>query len=299
VGGHLLRLLWEHGHEVSTLGQGAPKLSHRGRHVELDILDKVAVDDTVAELGPEAIIHLAALSNILYCWQEPEKAVAVNVCGMLHVLEAFAKVTPGGKFISIGSSDAYGFAAKSRRPLKEDDVCLPQNPYAISKLCAEQMALQLGKRLGLKVIHTRSFNHFGPGQALGFVISDFASQIAAIESGAKRPVLSVGDLSASRDFTYVADVVAAYASLLENDVPVGVYNVSSGRALKIQQVLDSLLALSKVKVEIEKDNTRMRPSEVPFFVGDSGKLRKATGWKPQVTFTDGLNETLAYWRGVK
>ncbi len=299
VGGHLLQLLLEHGHEVSTLGQGAPKVRVTGRNMELDIMDKSAVNDALVELKPQAVIHLAALSNVPYCWQEPEKAISVNVCGMLHVLEAFAKVGQGGTFLSIGSSDAYGLAAKSGRPLTENDVCLPQNPYAISKLCAEQMALQVGRRWGVKVIHTRSFNHFGPGQALGFVVSDFASQIAEIETGNKPPMLYVGDLSAARDFTYVSDVVAGYAALVEEDVPSGVYNISSGRAVKIQQVLDNLLTLSKVKVEVRKDCERMRPSEVPFFVGDSGKLRKATGWNPQVSFEDGLARTMEYWRNVK
>lgn len=297
VGGHLLKLLVGHGHEVATLGQGAPKsIPGLGGHMELDILDREAVETALRDLVPEAVIHLAALSNVPFCWQVPEKAVSVNVCGMLHVLEAFAKVRDGGTFISIGSSDAYGLAAKAGRPLTEDDVCSPQNPYAISKLCAEQMALQLGKKLGVKVIHTRSFNHFGPGQALGFVVSDFASQIAEIEAGKKAPVLYVGDLSAARDFTYVTDVVAAYAALLEKDVPAGTYNVCSGGAVQIQQVLDSLVALSKVQVEVRKDPSRLRPSEVPFFVGDNSKIRKKTGWEAEVSFADGLTATMEYWR---
>lgn len=191
VVGHLLHVLLEHGHEISTLGQGAPqRLSALGAHVELDILDKVAVETAMKNLLPEAVIHLAALSNVPYCCQVPDKAISVNVCGMLNVLEAFAKVKDGGTFLSIGSSDAYGLTAKLGRPLSEEDVCQPQNPYAISKLCAEQLALQMGRKLGVKVMHTRSFNHFGPGQALGFVVSDFASQIADIEAEKKEPVLS-------------------------------------------------------------------------------------------------------------
>lgn len=297
VGGHLLRLLLAHGHKVSTLGQGAPKdITGLGSHVELDILDEGAVDDALSHLLPEAVIHLAALSNVAYCWQVPGKAISVNVCGMLNVLEAFAKVKEGGTFLSIGSSDAYGLTAKLGRPLFEEDTCQPQNPYAISKLCGEQLAMQVGKKLGVKVIHTRSFNHFGPGQALGFVVSDFASQIAEIEAGKKEPMLSVGDLSAARDFTYVTDVVEAYVALLEKNVPAGVCNVCSGKARQIQQVLDSLLALSSVQVEVRKDTERLRPSEVPFFVGENSKIRQATGWEPKVSFADGLMKTLEYWR---
>ena len=299
VGGHLLELLLEHGHEVCTLGQGAPRVAVTGGHMELDILDKNAVRAALVESAPEAVIHLAALSNVSRSWLVPEKAVSVNVCGMLHVLEAFAEVRKGGTFLSVGSSDAYGLAAQAGRPLSEEDVCRPQNPYAISKLCAEQMAMQLGKKIGLKVIHTRSFNHYGPGQALGFVISDFASQIAEIEAGEKEPVLSVGDMSAARDFTYVTDVAAAYVALIEKDVPSGIYNVCSGKARQIKQVLDSLLALAKVKVEIREDPARMRPSEVPFFVGNSSKLQSIAGWSPKVDCKEGLMKTLAYWRDEK
>ena len=299
VGGHLIELLLAHGHELCSMGYGAPKGLAAEKHREIDILDKAAVKALVAEFEPEALVHLAAISNVPVCWQNPAKAISVNVCGMVNVLEAFGEVCPGGTFLSIGSSDAYGLAAKVGRPLVEDDVCLPQNPYAISKLCAEQLALQLGKRYGVKVIHTRSFNHFGPGQALGFVVSDFASQVAEIEAGEKLPVISVGDLSAARDFTYVSDVVAAYAALLENDVPAGVYNICSGKARKIQEVLEALLKLSTVQVEVRKDPARMRPSEVPFFVGNGQKLREATGWKPEVNFEEGLGKVLAYWRQKK
>ena len=299
VGGHLIELLLAHGHELCSMGYGAPQGLASEKHREIDILDKAAVKALVAEFEPEALVHLAAISNVPVCWQNPAKAISVNVCGMVNVLEAFGEVCPGGTFLSIGSSDAYGLAAKVGRPLVEDDVCLPQNPYAISKLCAEQLALQLGKRYGVKVIHTRSFNHFGPGQALGFVVSDFASQVAEIEAGEKLPVISVGDLSAARDFTYVSDVVAAYAALLENDVPAGVYNICSGKARKIQEVLEALLKLSTVQVEVRKDPARMRPSEVPFFVGNGQKLREATGWKPEVNFEEGLGKVLAYWRQKK
>lgn len=296
VGGHLVRLLLENEHEVCSLGCGSPAELAPGSHIEADILDKSAVAEAMEKLQPEAVIHLAALSNVPRCWQMPEQAIQVNVCGMLHVLEAFAKVRPGGTFLSIGSSDAYGLAAKVGRPLLETDMCQPQNPYAISKLCAEQLALKMGERYGVRVIHTRSFNHFGPGQALGFVVSDFASQIAEIETGKKEPVLSVGDLSAARDFTYVTDVVAAYAVLAEGNAPGGVYNICSGKALTIQSVLDGLLELANVQVEVKKDPARLRPSEVPFFVGDSSKLRQAVAWVPRVPFAEGLEKTLEYWR---
>lgn len=299
VGEYLVRRLISNNHKVTAMGIGnGAFLDEMGVPVhEVDILDFDAVKACMETASPEAVIHLAAISNVGLSWKKPGLTIDVNIRGTVNVLQALADVNPSGVFLSIGSSDEYGLAAKSGIPLKEDVLCQPQNPYSISKYCAEQMVLQLGRKLGIKVIHTRSFNHFGPGQAKGFVTSDFASQIAAIERGEQKPVLSVGDLSASRDFTFVADVVEAYASLVECKVPAGVYNICSGKARKMQEILDQLLALAKVEISVVSDPEKMRPSEVPFFVGSAEKLKAATGWEPRYDFASGMEAVLEYWRG--
>ncbi len=300
VGGYLLRLLKERGHETAAMGIGGEdSLKAMGVPAHrVDILEPDAVKSCMERFHPHGVIHLAAISNVALSWKKPGLTADVNIRGTVNVLEALHEVNPKAKFLSIGSSDEYGLAAKSGVPLKEETPCLPQNPYSISKYCAEQMVLQLGKEYGLPVIHTRSFNHFGPGQAKGFVTTDFASQIAAIERGEQAPVLKVGNLSASRDFTFVADVVRAYALLVEQDVESGVYNICSGRAHTMEDILRELLALSKVKIDVEPDPEHMRPSDVPFFIGDSGKLRRATGWEPRCDFHQGMKETLDYWRRI-
>jgi len=289
VGRYLVQALVEHGHVVVTAG-------HRCAY-DIDLTDGLAVHRCMEDVRPDAVVHLAAVSNVPYAWEHPAQTVDVNVRASIYTLEAFAKVRPLGTFLFVGSSDAYGLAAKAERPLVETDACQPQNPYAISKLCAEQMMLQLGRRLGVRVLATRSFNHFGPGQAKGFVVSDFASQIAAIERGEQSPVLRVGDLSAARDFTYVTDVVAAYVALLETpEAAPGIYNVCSGETHDIYEVLDGLLQFSLAKITVEKDPERFRPSEVPRFVGSAKKLQEATGWRPRVPFLEGLGRVLEDWR---
>ena len=289
VGRYLVQALLRHEHEVVTAG-------HRCAY-DIDLTDKLAVFRCMKEVRPDAVVHLAAVSNVPYAWEHPAQAVEVNVSASTYLLEAFAQVQPQGTFLFVGSSDAYGLTAKAGRPLVETDLCQPQNPYAISKLCAEQMMLQLGHRLGVRVLATRSFNHFGPGQAKGFVVSDFASQIAAVERGEQEPVLRVGDLSAARDFTFVTDVVAAYVALLETKgIAPGIYNVCSGQTHEIYEVIDGLLQFSLVKIKVAKDPERFRPSEVPRFVGSAKKLQEATGWRPRVPFLEGLGRVLEDWR---
>lgn len=299
VGGHLIKALAEKGHTLAAIDLGSSPLFEEygvAAH-QADLLDKAALVKVLAEEKPEAVVHLAAIANVPFAWKNPAKTMAVNVGGTASLLEAMAEAVPGSKLLTIGSSDAYGLTAKCGQPLTEDMPCQPQNPYSISKLCAEQLAIQLAGRYGLTVIAARSFNHFGPGQKPGFVVSDFASQVAVIEKGEQEPVLSVGDLTAARDFTYIDDIIAAYVAMTEKEIPTGIYNISSGTPRRIEEVLQGLLALSSKDIEVKKDPARMRPSEVPFFVGDSTKLSKATGWQPVTDFQEGLKKTLAYWCG--
>lgn len=298
VGKYLTRLLLDHGHNLVVVGIGNGSF-FKGWSVptyEIDILDYDLLLNCMKQEMPDAVIHLAAISNVPLSWKKPGLTIDINVHGTINVLNALYAANSKAKLLNIGSSDEYGLAAQIGVPLTEDVLCQPQNPYAISKYCAEQMVLQLGKKYGMNVLHTRSFNHFGPGQAKGFVTSDFASQIAAIERGEQEPVLRVGDLSASRDFTFVTDVVAAYVALIENDVPSGVYNICSGKARKVEDILRQLVVLSFVPIKIERDPDKMRPSEVPFFVGSADKLKQVTKWDIRHDFKNGLKEVLDYWR---
>lgn len=264
----------------------------------IDITDGQSLTAVLAKLRPDGIIHLAAQSMVKKAWEDPAQTLLVNTVGTVLLLQAVKQVNAGIKVVTIGSSEEYGLAGKAGHPIDEEAPCLPQNPYAVSKLAMGQVALQLARRDGLRVIHVRPFNHFGPGQREGFVVSDFAAQIARIEKGLCPPVIKVGDLSARRDFTDVRDVVRAYVLLLECDVATGIYNVCSGQARSAREILMGLLALTKQKVTVEVDQARFRPSEVPVFIGSGEKIRRAVGWRPARDFAESLRETLDWWRGL-
>lgn len=298
VGKYLLRTLLEHKHDVTAIGiNNGSFLKDMGiTTYVVNITDYDVLYEAMKNEMPDAVIHLAAISNIPLSWANPALTVNVNVNGSINVLNALQAVNSKAKFLFIGSSDEYGMTAKSGVPLTEDMPCLPQNPYAISKYCAEQMLLKLGKKYDMNIICTRSFNHFGPGQAQGFAVADFASQIAAIERNEQPPTIRVGNLSAARDFTYVQDIVNAYIGLIEKDVDAGVYNICSNNTLKIQNILDILVSLSNTKINIVVDEEKLRPIDVPFFAGCYDKIKKATGWKPKCNYAEGLEKVLQSWR---
>lgn len=262
---------------------------------ETDILDFDTILNCMKKEKPDVLIHLAAQSNVGISWNKPILTASTNIEGSLNLYKAFFEVNPNGKFVNIGSSDEYGLTAKLGIPLVEEMECKPQNPYSISKYCTEQMILQLAKKDKVNVVSTRSFNHFGPGQNIGFVISDFASQVAKIKKGLVENKIFVGDLSASRDFLYIDDVVDAYIKIAENKIPNGVYNISSGIAIKIEYILNKLIEISNMNIEVIIDKNKFRPAEVKKFIGNSDKLKELVGWKPTVKFDDGLEKTLNYW----
>lgn len=262
---------------------------------ETDILDFDTILNCIRKEKPDVLIHLAAQSNVGISWDKPISTVSTNIEGSLNLYKAFFEVNPNGRFINIGSSDEYGLTAKLGIPLVEEMECKPQNPYSISKYCIEQMLLQLAKKDTVNVISTRSFNHFGPYQNTGFVISDFASQIAKIKKKLVENKIFVGDLSAARDFLYIDDVVDAYIKIVENKIPNGVYNISSGVAIKIEYILNKLIEISNMNIEVIIDKKKFRTAEVKVFVGNSDKLKKLVGWEPIIGFDDGLRKTFDYW----
>lgn len=297
VGKYLVQALQERNHEViAGLQNPVDELAGQSECVCFDILHKEQVNQVIASLQPDGIIHLAAQSMVKIAWESPADTLTVNAVGTINIVNAVAKYSGKSKIITVGSSEEYGRAGEAGHALLEETVCLPQNPYAVSKLAAGQIALQLAERDKINVMHVRPFNHFGPRQRRGFVVSDFASQLAGIEKGLADPVIYVGDLSAQRDFTDVRDVVQAYFLLLEKDVATGIYNVCSGKARSAREILELLMAKCTVKIEVKIDQEKYRPSSVPLFIGCSNKIFQATGWVPQRNFNDSISETLNWWR---
>lgn len=261
-----------------------------------NLKDPLSVDNLIRLTKPDGIIHLAAQSMVKVAWDDPAETIAVNTVGTINLVKAVQKYSPESKVVIIGSGEEYGLTGKKRLPLKEDDPCLPQNPYAVSKLAMGQIAMQLAKHYQLRIFHVRPFNHFGPGQRKGFVVSDFSSQIASIESGLAPPIIKVGNLTAQRDFIHVLDVVEAYLKILETEISPGIYNICSGIPHTAQEILDVLLNYARLPISIESDPEKFRPIDVPIYIGSMEKLQTATGWKPRRDFYHSLVETLDWWR---
>jgi GDP-4-dehydro-6-deoxy-D-mannose reductase len=260
----------------------------------VDLLDHDRVRAAIRELRPTQLYHCAGVPHVAESWHDTVQPLEGNVLATEHLLDALRRADVRCRVLIPGSATVY---APSSEPIAETGPIAPASPYAISKLAQEQLALRAIQEDGLDVIVTRSFNHTGPRQAPAFVAPSMARQIALIEQGRLEPVIKVGNLEAQRDLTDVRDVVRAYVALMRAGTSGVVYNVASGVARSIQSILDALVSRSHVPVRVKVDPARLRPNDVPVVVGDRSRLGAATGWRPEITFDQMLDDLLSYWRG--
>ncbi len=266
----------------------------------LDVRDRAAVHAAVRALRPRTIIHLAAVSAVPAARADTGLAWAVNLDGTRHLAEATLQEAPAARFVFVGTSEAYGGTFKARGvPLDEAALLDPANTYAATKAAADLLIGQMA-RDGLNAVRVRPFNHTGPGQDEAFVVPAFAAQVARIEAGRQAPTLRVGNLEAERDFLDVRDVVEAYRRIAAAPdgalAPGIVLNVASGIPRRIGDVLRALVAQARCPIRVEADPERLRPSDVPFAVGDAGRLREALGWTPSISWDRTLSDLLAACR---
>jgi len=303
VGSHLAVFALARGVAVSGSCRWRSKtenIDHIRDRIELidcDIRDLSSVQNLLDHSVPDYIVHLAAQSFVAASWQAPAETLSTNIIGQVNLLEALRARRAHARCLIIGSSEEYGSVEQYELPIRETNPLRPLSPYAVSKVTQDLMGYQYFKSYGLSLIRTRAFNHEGPRRGDVFVTSNFAKQIAEIEAGRRAPVIHVGNLKTQRDFTDVRDVVRAYWLLLERGAPGEVYNICSGRAWSIQEVLDFLLSESRVRsIAVTEDPARLRPSDVPVLVGDASRLTRELGWRPEIPFEQTLRDLLEYWR---
>ena len=272
---------------------GADGIEVDGTDEEVDVTSLELVRELLAERRPDAIVHLAGITFVPDAARDPLLTWRVNYAGTRIVLEATRLEIPSARVLVVSSSMVYGTSEAGAPPFDESSPLCPSGPYATTKTAADLIAGSYAEA-GLDVARVRPFNHTGPGRPAHFVESSFARQIVAMERGELEPVMRVGNLESTRDFLHVDDVVDAYARLLEPGAPAGVFNVSSGRATRIQQLLDTLLTHAEVRPAIEPDPERWRPTDAN--VGSAAKLAKATGWSPRIALDETLGQLLADWR---
>ncbi|HUO22901.1 MAG TPA: GDP-mannose 4,6-dehydratase [Caulobacteraceae bacterium] len=261
--------------------------------VSVDVTDAEAVDAWVEQVRPDRVVHLAAIAAVTASVKDPRLAWDVNLGGTLNLVLAMQRFTPGAHLLFVSSAEVYGDSIKGLHTVDEGALLQPLNPYAASKAAADILVRQAAAA-GLAATVMRPFNHTGPGQSDAFVVPNFAGQIARIEAGLQPPLIEVGSLDEERDFLDVADVVAAYQLILEHPPEANapnVFNVASGVAVRIGDLLDRLLSHAALKIEVRVDPGRLRSTPLRRIVGDASRLR-ALGWSPAKAVDDTILDVL-------
>jgi GDP-4-dehydro-6-deoxy-D-mannose reductase len=291
VGGYLVRDLCADGCEVFA-GALEPETAFAPgvTPVPLDVTDGGSVRRAVAEARPDAVFHLAAQASVGASFADPLGTWDVNATGTLRLVQALPR---GCRLLFVSSAEVYGAVPEAEQPIAEARPPRPATPYAASKAAAEAVVLQAALSGEARAVVARSFNHTGPGQDPRFSLPSFAAQLAAMGAGDGPPVLRVGNLSARRDFLDVRDVVRAYRVLLDEGEPGGVYNVCSGRAQPVKDLVDEMVALSRTGARMEVDPERVRPVDVPLLLGDPSRVR-TLGWSPRIPLRQTLADLLAW-----
>ena len=301
VGGHLCSYLLAHTdwQLLGTVYPGpvedpnpAPRLSM----VWADLRDPDQVSELVGSFDPGAVFHLAAQSFVPESFAHPWSTLENNIRSQLNVLEGVRELDHPVRVLVVGSNEEYGKPRPEELPLTEESLLRPSSPYAVSKVAQDMMGFQYFATYGMEVVRVRPFNHTGPAQSPNFVVPAFASQIANIEKGLRKPIVQVGNLDAERDFTDVRDIVRAYYLAVVKGEPGEVYNLASGSPQSVRGLLESLLSMSTVEIKVEIDPSRYRPIDTPVVYGSATKFHRATGWEPEIPFEQTLQDVLGYWR---
>jgi GDP-4-dehydro-6-deoxy-D-mannose reductase len=216
--------------------------------------------------------------------------------GQLNLFQAVIKANISPRILIIGSDEEYGHLHPDEIPATEESPLRPINPYGVSKVAQDLMGYQYFVSHGIQCIRVRPFIHIGPRQRDTFVISAFSKQIADAEAGLAPPVILVGNLEGRRDFSDVRDIVKGYHLALTKGQPGEVYNLGSGRTVQIHNMLDALIAESRIPLTVEQDPKRMRPAEAPARVADCSKANRELGWHPEIPLEQSLADVLEYWR---
>ncbi len=304
AGSHLAELILANHPDVEVYGimrwrsrtENIEDIQQRVHLIECDLRDATSVKMLLGQVRPDKIFHLAAQSYVPSSWNAPAESLTTNVLGQLNIFEAVRELAIEPWIQIACSSEEYGLVHEDELPIKETNPLRPLSPYAVSKIGQDYLGYQYHMSFGMNVVRTRGFNHDGPRRGDVFVSSNFAKQLIEVEKGKRPAVIHVGNLEARRDFTDVRDIVRGYWLSLERCKAGEVYNLCSGKAYSIQEVLDRLIEISGVKVKIEEDPARLRPSDVPVLLGDYSKFNKATGWAPEIPYDKTLADMLDYWR---
>ena len=303
AGTHLVRLLLaEHWQVLGVTNDLSlnPELRPDGvslRLEDVDACDADALKSLLSEFRPEVVFHLAAITAAGLTREAVSELYRVNVAGTQNLMFCLQETGLPVTVLVTGSGAVYGSSGSAgAAPISESALPAPETLYGASKLAQESLAAAFGRTGWMNVLVTRAFNYTGPGEGPGMACSAFARQIVECEmkgGGAVR----VGNLDSHRDYCDVRDVVRAYFMVATRSGASGVFNVCSGRAVRMRQILDSLVALARVKVSVETDPARVRAVDTSYQRGDCSRIRELVGWTPQIPLERTLSDVLDFWRG--
>ena len=268
----------------------------RFKLLEMELDDSLSISSVIKTSRPDLIFHLAAQSYVPASFESPHYTLNTNILGTLTLLESLRQWSrPSTRMQIAGSSEEYGLVRENECPIVESQALRPLSPYGVSKVACDLLAAQYVHSYGMQIVRTRAFNHEGARRGREFVTSNFAYQAVRVAAG-KQSELKVGNLDAVRDFSHVKDIVHGYWLALEKGEAGEVYNLCSGTKTTIGQIIDILSGTLGRELPFTIDRARLRPSDVPYLVGDSSKFRKQTGWEPRLTFDDAMSDLVTYWR---
>lgn len=267
--------------------------------MEGDLTDFDFTSHLLAATSPDIIYHLAALSVVGNSVQKALHVMNSNTTISYNLFEAIKEHVPATRVVAICSANVYGAVQNSRKPIDETTPLRPLNPYAVSKVTQEMLAIQYHLAHGLNMVIIRPFNHTGIGQTTDFVVPRLAEQFAKIEKGVIPPIIEVGNTDTIRDFTDVRDMVRGYTLAAQSGVSGEIYNIGSGVGYSIAQIIDILQSLSSVKVEIKISDQLVRRADVPVLIADPTKFSSLTGWTPSIPLKTTISDILNYYRGLK
>jgi len=274
----------------STSNTSRIALYEKASLYECDINNVLSIESVLEEVRPDIIFYFCAYVSVFSSIKNPSSTYQTNVLGAINLLESVKKISPDSKVLMPGSAEQYGFVTEKNMPIKESYSLNPQNPYAMTKKNQEEIGLFYFRQFGLNLYFTRTFHCTGPYQSAGFVCSDIARQVVALEEG-KASSIKIGNLEAKRDFLDMRDITDAYWKILIKGKPGEIYNVCRGESLKIQSILDKLIDFSGKDIAIQVDPAKLRKSDVPDFIGDNQKLIEI-GWTPKYKMDQTLLDLL-------
>lgn len=300
VAGHFIDYLYDNNIECEVLGldRGTPTINFskygdkiRIKFLVVDLMDKAALKTAIVNFEPDYFLHLAAFSSVAYSWKFPSESFTNNSNIFLNLIDVIREVNPACRVLSVGSSEEYGNVERSDLPLKESQCINPVSPYAVARVSQELMSKVYVKAFGMNVIMTRSFNHIGPRQDERFVVPSFINRILEIKkAGLIEGEIETGDTTIIRDFVDVRDVVRAYYMLLEQGTPGEIYNICSGKAMALSEIIDYVADDVGVKVTTRMNPEFVRPDDNREIVGSAYKIEAELGWKAERDIRDTLHD---------